>query len=283
MTSVDEISRTTGEEAPPRRPQTRRTGTRYRTWVIGGRVLVAALLLAAWELGAGRVFDDFFTSRPSAIWTTWWGWLVDGTLWYNASSTLFSAGLGFAIGGTAALIFGYALGVNRYLSDLLEPFITGIYSLPKIALVPLLVLWVGVGRPLQLAIAGLVAFFLMFYNVYFGIRDVDRDLINAMKIMGASRTDIALRVRMPAALVWVVAGLKISVPQTLVAVVVAEILASNRGLGHLVASNASQFNTAGTFAALFSLLIVGLTVDRVVGYLSGRALRWRRNENSAQR
>lgn len=283
MTSVAKSAAVAPEDEAPPEKRPSRGGSRYRAWVLFGRLTFAALLLAGWELGAGAFFDDFFTSRPSEVWETWWEWVLDGSLWFNASSTVLSAALGFAIGGTAALVMGYLLGSNRFLSDLLEPFITSIYALPKIALVPLLVLWVGVGRPLQLAIAGLVAFFLMFYNVYFGIRDVDRDLINALKIMGARRADIALRVRMPAALVWVAAGLKISVPQTLVAVVVAEILASNRGLGHLVASNASQFNTAGTFAALFSLLIVGLTVDRVVGYLSGRALRWRHNENTAQR
>lgn len=283
MTNLSDVGETAVDEAAPPRKDGRPRGTRYRTWVMIGRFALAVALLAAWEFGAGQVFDDFFTSRPSKIWAAWWKWLLDGSLWFNASSTLTSAALGFAIGGSVALGMGYLLGVNRYLSDLLEPFITGIYSLPKIALVPLLVLWVGVGRPLQLAIAGLVSFFLMFYNTYFGIRDVDRGLIDAMRIMGANRVDVALRVRLPAALVWVVAGLKISVPQTLVAVVVAEILASNRGLGHLVASNAAQFNTAGTFAALFSLLIVGLTVDRLVGFATGRAMRWRRDDSTARR
>src|SRR5690606_19059207 len=138
------------------------------------------------------------------IWEKWAEWVADGTLWYNASSTFASAGVGFAIGGALALLVGYVLGGSRRLGDLIEPFITSIYSLPKLALVPLFVMWFGIGRPLQVAICALVVFFLMFYNTFYGIRDVDRSLIDAMRVMGGSRWDIAVRVRLPSALVWVV-------------------------------------------------------------------------------
>ncbi|MDN5743966.1 MAG: ABC transporter permease subunit, partial [Nocardioidaceae bacterium] len=116
----------------------------------------------------------------------------------------------------------------------------------------------------------------------YGIRDVDRSLIEAMRVMGGSRWDVARRVRLPSALVWVVAGLKLSVPQCLVAVVVAEILASNRGLGHLVALNSGQFNTGGTFAALLTLLIIGIAIDRIVGRITRRALVWKSDLQEGQ-
>jgi NitT/TauT family transport system permease protein len=160
-------------------------------------------------------------------------------------------------------------------AEIFEPFITGIYTLPKLALVPLLVMWVGVGASLQITIAAMVTFFLLFYNTFYGIRDVSRQLVDSVRIMGAGRLTVALRVRVPSALVWVVAGMKLAVPQAVIAAVVGEILASNRGLGYLVASNAGQFNTAGTFAALFSLLIVGLVVGRVMTLVTRRATAWR--------
>jgi NitT/TauT family transport system permease protein len=258
-----------------RRANARRLRVRHRGFVTAMQVLVLTAFLVLWEVGSGRWIDGFFISKPSLIAQTWWTWLVSGELWYNAESTLATAGLGFVVGSAAALVVGYVLGGAERLAEIFEPFITGIYSLPKIALVPLLVMWVGVGAPLQITIAALVTFFLMFYNTFFGIRDVDRALVDSVRIMGANRLTIALRVRIPSALVWVIAGLKLAVPQALIAAVVGEILASNRGLGHLVAVNAGQFNTAGTFAALLSLLIVGLVVDRLVTVFTRRATAWR--------
>lgn len=255
----------------------RKVGARWRIFLARIGLLVA--ILGLWQIASGRWIDSFFISRPTDIARVWWSWVVGGQLWYNASSTFTSAALGFLLGGVAASIVGYILGGSPRLAEVVEPFITAIYSLPKLALVPLLILWFGIGRPLQLAIAALVVFFLMFYNTFFGIKDVDQSLIDAVRIMGGGRRHIATKVRLPSAMVWVVAGLKLSLPQALVAVVVAEILASNRGLGHLVALNAGQFNSAGTFAALFTLLLIGLCIDRLVGLLTKRALMWKQEGN----
>jgi len=259
-----------------RRKRARSKRAHHSAVVTASQILVLVAFLALWELSSGRWIDGFFISKPSLIFETWWKWVLRGELWYHAQSTLATAGLGFVVGCVAALMVGYILGGAERLAEVFEPFITAIYSLPKIALIPLLVMWVGVGTPLQITISALVTFFLMFYNTFFGIQDVNRALVDSVRIMGTSRLTIALRVRIPSALVWVVAGLKIAVPQALIATVVGEMLASNRGLGHLVASNAAQFNTAGTFAALFSLLIVGLLVDRFVRVITRRAMVWRK-------
>ena len=269
------ITTPSGPSNTDRRTRARWQRIRHRGFVTAVQILVLAAFLTLWEVGSGRWIDGFFISKPSLIADTWWKWLLSGELWFHAQSTLATAGLGFVAGCVAALVVGYVLGGAARLAEVFEPFITGIYSLPKIALVPLLVMWVGVGAPLQITIAAMVTFFLMFYNTFFGVRDVNRALVDSVRIMGANRFTIALRVRIPSALVWVVAGLKLAVPQALIAAVVGEILASNRGLGHLVASNAGQFNTAGTFAALFSLLIVGLVVDRLVTVVTRRAMAWR--------
>lgn len=245
------------------------------------RAAILVGILVGWQLASGRLIDEFFISRPTEIWHVWWGWLTDGTLWYHASSTFLSAAVGFAIGGGAAVVVGYVLGGSPRLARVVEPFITSIYSIPKLALVPLFVMWFGIGRTLQVAICALVVFFLMFFNTFFGIKEVDRALIDSVRVIGGSRWDIATKVRLPSALVWVVAGLKISVPQALIAVVVAEILASNRGLGHLVALHSGQFNSAGTFAALFTLLIIGIVVDRSVAVLTRRALIWKQDGTAA--
>lgn len=243
--------------------------------VIVARILVLVVGLGLWEYGSGRWFDPFFFGSPSLIVAQWWEWVIDGTLGKNLSQTLWTAVVGFLIGAVAALVIGYLFGSIRALGSTFEPFITAIFSIPLLALVPLFVMWFGIGAQLAVLIAALVTFFLMFYNTYFGVRDVDRNLTDAVRIMGGSSLDIATKVRFPSALVWVAAGMKIAIPQSLVAVVVAEILASNRGMGYLVQSTANRFDSAGTFAALLTLLVVGLIFDRAAGLLTKRSLIWR--------
>ena len=118
-------------------------------------------------------------------------------------------------------------------------------------------------------------FFLVYYNTYFGVREVSNELLAAVRIMGANRAQLAMRVVIPSALVWVAAGLKISVPYALVGVVVAEMLASDEGVGFLLAKSASQFSTYGTFAAIAALLAMALATDWILEFFTRRALRWK--------
>lgn len=284
LTKPQESQKHTGDSDPDGREdsilasETRRR--RRPGWILGAQFAIVVLALAIWQVGSGRMFDPFFVSSPTAIATQWWQWVVDGTLWYNAISTFYSAMIGFLIGAFVALLLGYLLGGSPRLGAIFEPFITAIYSLPKLALVPLFVMWLGIGRELQVLICALIVFFLMFYNTYFGVREVDQNLIDAVRIMGGGRMQIALGVRLPSALIWVVAGLKIAIPQAIVGVVVAEILASDRGLGHLVALNAGNFNSAGTFAALLTLLVLGVVLERFSGLLTKNALKWKSSDSS---
>ena len=245
---------------------------------VGGRLAVQILIfgtfLALWEYASGRWVAALFVSSPTDVADTILEWLGDGTLLANALFTFRAALMGFAIGGVVALVFGYLLGVSRYWSGVMEPFITALYALPKVAIIPLLIIWVGIGQTLAVVVSSLIVFLLLFYNTFYGIREVSTALINAVRIMGGSWIDVALKVRLPSAFVWIIAGARISVPQALVGVVTAEILAGNKGLGYLVSFNAGQFNTAGTLAAVTTLLFIGLLLDRLVSLVSRRALAW---------
>lgn len=152
--------------------------------------------------------------------------------------------------------------------------------MPIHALIPLFIMWVGIGSQLSVLTSAVIVFFLIFFNTFFGIRDVKPSLISAVRIMGGSGLDVLWRVRLPSALVWVVAALKLAVPQAIVGVVVAEMLAGNAGLGFLVSKNAHSFNAAGTYAALFALLIAGFLVDRIMTFLTKKPLEWK-NSGSA--
>jgi NitT/TauT family transport system permease protein len=204
----------------------------------------------------------------------------NGELFYHASSTLKDALMGLFAGGVAGLIVGAVLGQSERLAEIFEPFITAMYTLPKHALIPLFIMWVGIGTELRVLTAAVIVFFLVFFNTFFGIKDVSRSLINSVRVMGGSSLDVMARVRLPSALIWVVAALKLAVPQAVVGVVVAEMLAGDRGLGYLVARNAGLFNSSGTFAAIFALLIIGFTIDRIMTQVTKRPLQWK-NSRSA--
>ena len=241
------------------------------------QLILIVALLALWEYASDRWVPALFVSKPSIIGATIWKWLRDGTyadnLWVTIEATL----MGFITGAVTGMLAGYATGAWRRLGDILAPLITAFYTLPRLALAPLFLLWfgIGIGIEFRVVFAGTIVFFLVYYNTFFGVRDVSAELIAAVRIMGANRYQLATRVILPAALVWVAAGLKISVPYALVGVVVAEMLASNSGLGFLLASSASQFSASGTFAAIAGLLVIALVNDWLLTLLTRRALRWK--------
>lgn len=250
--------------------------TPSRRWVLlAGRLSVLTAGIAVWHMAAGSVVDRFYLPRPAQVLSELADWVSDGSLVTNIAATLIPAAEGFLIATAAALLLGYLLAVVKPVANILEPFISALYGIPIIALVPLLILWAGIGQGLAVAVAALAAFFLMFYNAYFGIREVRQALIDQVLIAGGSQWDIAIRVRLPSALVWLVAATKLAVPHALVGVVVAEFLTGNRGLGFLLASNASQFNAAGTFAAVAELAAITFLLDRLLFALTRRALLWK--------
>jgi len=261
------VAAATVEAQAPRR----KSASRLLTYRVG----VLVLFFAVWWATSGTLIDKFFLPSPVRVVNELSGWVKDGSLWRHILATLIPGLKGFLIATVAAFLLGYALAMARFASDVLEPYITALYGIPIISLVPLLILWFGIGKELAVSVAVLASFFLMFYNVYFGIREVSTVLIDQVLIAGGSSWDIAWRVRLPSALVWVVAGMKVAVPHSIVGVVVAEFLTGNEGVGYLLSSNANQFNAAGTFAAVVVLASMSFILDRLLNLLTRRALSWK--------
>jgi NitT/TauT family transport system permease protein len=246
-----------------------------RWTLLAGRLGVLIVGVACWQMAAGNLIGTFYLPKPTQVLSELMEWAEDGSLLTHITATLIPAVEGFLIASVAALLLGYALAMAKFVAQIFEPYITGIYGVPIVALVPLMILWFGIGQGLAVAVAMLASFFLIFYNVYFGIREVDQTLIDQVLIAGGSKWDIAVRVRLPSALIWFVAAMKLAVPHSLVGVVVAEFLTGNRGLGFLLASNANQFNAAGTFAAVTLLAAISFIIDRLMFVLTKRALMWK--------
>lgn len=246
-----------------------------RTKMILGRVglLVGALVL--WQLVSGTIIDSFFISKPTEIFERLYQWLISGELFQHLWITLQETVIGFVIGATLGGIVGLVLGRIKTLADICEPYIMSIYSLPKVALAPLFILWFGIDIEMKIVLAGVMVFFLVFFNTFSGVRNVDQDLIDVIRLMGATERHIMMKVILPSALTWIFAGLRISVPNALIGAVVGEVVASNRGVGYLIQYSSSRFDTAGVFAGLIVLMIFAMTLSGVIRFFERKFMRWK--------
>ena len=180
------------------------------------QVALLLLFLGLWQAASGRLIDDFFISSPSAIAVKLYVWTVDGTLWRSFLYTFQAMAGGFVLGSSVGFVVGFTLGRSPMLARLLDPFITAIYCMPKIALAPLLIMWFGIGIASKVAMAALIVFFLVFLNTFAGVRDVQAVHLQSVRIMGASSWQELRFVVIPSAAAWVLTGLKVSVPYALI-------------------------------------------------------------------
>ncbi len=239
------------------------------------QVLVGVIFLACWELAAGPLIDPFFVSEPSAVFAKLKDWVIRGELFAHLGITLYATVLGFVIGSITGFATGFVFGRYERIGAIFDPYITAIYCLPKIALAPLFIMWFGIGIESKIAMAAVIVFFLVFLNTYSGVRDVNPIHIHGTRIMGAGEWQLLINVIAPSAAAWVLTGLKVSVPYALIGAVVGEFMSSNRGMGFMIAQSSAMFDTAGVFAGLVVLALVGGIINEGLKRLERHVLRWR--------
>lgn len=240
------------------------------------RVVVLAAALAVWQFIAGALDVEFFISKPTEIWAQLQDWVTTGYLWDNLGVTLQATLYGFLLGAVAGIAVGFLLGLIRLLGKLLDPFITAVYSLPKLALAPLFVLWFGIDLEMKVVLTAVIVFFLVFWNTYAGVRETDEELVDVLRVMGAKRRDMIRKVVLPGSLTYIYVGLKLAIPYALTGAVVGELIASNRGLGYILMSAAGAFNTAGVMAALVVLMLIATLMNALLNLTEGHVMRWKR-------
>ncbi len=270
-TAQADISRGVVAERPPL----------HGDWLViwAWRLGIIVVTLGLWEYASGRWIKPFWISSPSEIWHQLDAWIASGQLWLHVEVTLTETVLGFLFGAAAGVLVGLALGLNRRLAAIIDPFIVAFYSLPKIALAPLFILWFGVGLTSKVVLATFVVFFLVFYNTYAGTLAVETELVDVLRLMGARRNQIIRKVILPSALIWIFTGMKSSVPYALIGAVVGEMMASNKGLGYLIEAAAGQYDTGGVFAALFVLMIIATGLHELLKQSERLMLRWKEEGN----
>lgn len=254
-----------------------------------GRVVLPIAVLALWEFASGDpstqpnvLIDSFYVSKPSEIWAALLDWIEEGILLESIQATVVAMLYGFGIGAVLGVLVGIALGSSPMLGGIFRPTVVALNAIPRLALVPLFILWFGFGLGSKVALVTVIVFFLVFYATYEGVRDVEQRLIDVLKVMNASRLTLQLKVRIPSAATWIIQGLQVSVPYALVAAVTAEIVGSNTGIGYLIQRSAGNFYTAGVFAGIAVLVVVAVLINALVTLLEKRLLRWKpRNLNPA--
>jgi NitT/TauT family transport system permease protein len=250
-------------------------GERRRGLLVWQLALGGAVLLA-WEWAtASMLLDPFFFSRPRDIVRRLAEWIATGSLWPHVGTTFAEAVLAFAIGGLLGVLLGLALAVVPILSALLEPYIRIANALPRVVLAPIFLLWFGLGIWSKVALGVTVVFFIVFFNTYRGVREVNRTILDNARVLGASPAQLIRHVVVPSALTWIFSSLQISVGMTIVAVVVGEYLGSSRGIGYLIAQAEGVFDTTGVFAGMVVLATWVLAVGALMGRLERRLLRWK--------
>lgn len=250
-----------------------RHGTTTTVWLV--RVALVAVLLALWEIAADRWIDITFISRPSDIVGRLGDWVQDGTLWTNTWITVQEIVYGFLLGAAAGVLVGFVLASLNFLYRVLDPFMMALYAIPKVALAPLFIVWFGIGMHMKVLLTAATVFFLVFVNTAAGVREVDRGLVDAVRLMGGSRWHVVRKVVLPSSMTGVLTGLKVAVPYALIGAVIGELVASNRGLGYLINDAASQFDTAGVFATLVVLSVIAGILNVVVNLIGKRVNRWK--------
>ncbi|MEV6342856.1 ABC transporter permease [Actinoplanes sp. NPDC051851] len=242
-------------------------------WGLRAGVLITALI--AWQLLSGPVLDPLFVSSPGGILDRLGEWITDGTLAEHAWTTIKEIVLGFAVGALAGALLAYLVAPIRTIWQVLDPFLMALYSIPKVALAPLFIVWFGIGVQMKVLLAAVSVFFLVFLNTAAGVRDVDRGLIDAVRLMGGTRRDIALKVTLPASMTGLLTGLHVAIPYALIGAVIGELVASNRGLGYLISDASARFDTDGVFATLVVLSAFAALLNLLVNLLGARANRWK--------
>lgn len=240
------------------------------------RAGLAVGCLLVWQLASGTLIDKFWISAPTEIAVKLIGWVATGYVFRHLFITLQEALYGFLIGASTAAVLGFMMGRLPALARILEPFVQAVYSLPRLALVPLFIVWFGIGLQMKVVLTAVIVFFLVFWNTYAGVKEVDMDLIDVVKVMGGNGRHILMKVILPSALAWIFVGLKLSLPYALAGAVVGEIVASNRGLGFIIEYSAGQFDTAGIFAALFVLMVIAILLNEVLDRTENYLLRWKK-------
>jgi NitT/TauT family transport system permease protein len=249
------------------RPTTTEPTTPFHRTDAFVQIGIAVATLGLWEFVSRALKLDFWISSPISVVKEFGTWVASGQLTTDLRLTLTEVGAGFLIGSTIGGLTGFVLGWVRRLGDLFEPFILSLYTLPKVALAPLFALRFGIGVINNVMFSAMLVFFMVFFTTYQGTRQVDRDVVENARLLGAGRWDIWTKIVIPYAAVWVLTGIRIGLPYALIGAIVGVFVASEAGVSYRINEATSYFNTAAVFSGLIVLMAISLSLLMILNVI----------------
>jgi sulfonate transport system permease protein len=231
--------------------------------------------LGLWQFAVTDSSLPYF-SRPTIVAAKLYDLLGQSTIYRHISVTLLEIAMGYALGAGFGLSLGFILGRSQFLSSALQPYIIGLYSIPKIALAPVFIVWLGLGVASKVAVVFLASFFLVFFNTYSGLLSINEELVRLARLMGASWPQTVGRIILPAAAPQIFLGLRTAVPYAVIGAVIGEYIGSNEGLGYFILYAAQTYDAPALFAGIIILVAIVFVANFGLNWLERRVIRWRK-------
>ena len=257
----------------------RPTMSRFRLLTL--QILVAVVAVLAWHvlttvpIGGVKLLPPFFFSTPLDVAHRIFKWFAEGTIWRHLWVTLVESVLAFVIGSVAGVLIGFWFARKPTIADIFDPYVKMINALPRVVLAPIFALWFGLGIASKVALGVTLVFFIVFFNVYQGVKEVSPTILANAKMLGMNDRQLMRHVYWPSALSWMFSSLHTSVGFAVVGAVVGEYLGSAAGLGYIIQQAEGTFDVAGVFAGMFVLAAFVIVIDYLVTLAERRLLVWR--------
>jgi NitT/TauT family transport system permease protein len=265
-----DISRAQGSVALNKQPGFNIRGlgvTLLRAGIVGGFLLL-------WQIASGRWLETFLISSPSRIFSSMVAGFQSGDLLQHSWVTLQEILIGFPLGALTGIALGYSFGRSRLLAEIFEPIIIALNGIPRTALAPLFIVWLGIGIWSKVGVVFLLTFFLNFFNTYTGMRQMDQEYVDLARLMRVRGLKLTFRVILPAISPYVFTGIRTSIPFSVIGAIVGEFIAATEGIGFFIRLSAGIFRTADVFVGIIVLMIIVIIMDKIAGIVEKRVLRW---------
>jgi len=251
----------------------RRAGKTSLPWF--STPLLAAALILTWHLYVTQShISAFIMPTPYAVWKAWLDLLDSPRAWGHAETTVYETLVGFAWGLFIGVGLGVLIGRIRWLEMTLNPFIVMIQVVPKVAFVPLFVVWFGFGITSKVIVSAVLAFFPILTNTVLGVKSIESGHRDVMTSLNASRLAVLWRLELPSALPYILTGMEVGIVLAIIGAIVGEYLGGNSGLGYLLISKMNAFETDGLFAVMIHMTILGFVFYFAVGVLRRLLIPW---------
>jgi ABC-type nitrate/sulfonate/bicarbonate transport system permease component len=258
---------------PGRGRRFRRPMSPARRWTL--RIASVAAILIAWQVYGGSI-NPILLSDPSAVAVAFVDMVRDGSLGHALASSLEVLGLGFLFGAVAGVLIGLAAGRSDTVAALIDLPVNALYAVPAVALVPVIVLWFGFAVTTKTIVVFLFVIFPVLINTTRGVREVDPELVEVARSFCSSERRMWFDLVLPSALPFIVTGLRLAIGRALIGVIVAEFYTSLSGLGDLISTNASNFQTARMFVPIVVIALLGVVFTALLELAERRLVQWRK-------